>query len=208
MIKDFSNLTQQSYNKIAEDWYLDHHDDDWWVVGIDYLVSLLPVGATVLDVGCGCGWKARYLRERGFVVTGIDYSENLLAIAERENFGSEFLLLDMHEAAKLNKQFDCIFAQASLLHIPRAEIGSMIKSLSEILKPGGLFYAAVKGIKEDRPEEGIITDTDYGYEFQRFFSYHRPEEMRKHFIDAGLKVVWKNVKKTGNCEWIQIIGKK
>jgi len=202
------DLTQQTYNKIAEDWYHDHHDDDWWVAGTDHLISLLPAGASVLDVGCGCGWKARYLRERGFVVTGIDYSEGLLKIAEKENPGPEFLLMDMHEVAKLNRQFDCIFAQASLLHIPRAEIGSMIKSLCEILKPGGLFYAAVKGIKENQAEEGIKTENDYGYEYQRFFSYHRPEEMRKHFADAKLEVVWENVKRNGNTDWIQIIGKK
>lgn len=128
------DITQQTYNKIAEDWYRDHHDDDWWMVGTDHLVSLLPKGASVLDVGCGCSWKARYLHERGFVVTGIDYSEGLLALAERENPGPEFLLMDMREVVKLNRKFDCIFAQASLLHIPRAEIGSMIKSLCEVLK--------------------------------------------------------------------------
>ncbi|HBR80293.1 MAG: hypothetical protein UX09_C0015G0030 [Candidatus Uhrbacteria bacterium GW2011_GWE2_45_35] len=202
------NLTQQTYNKIAEDWHRDHSSDDWWVEGTGRLISMLPVRGTVLDVGCGSGVKSKYLTNNGLKVVGIDFSENLIAIARRENLTSEFLIMDMRDVAELNREFDCVFAQASLLHIPRAEVVDVIKKLLKVLKIGGYFYAAVKGVKEDRQEEGIKIEDDYGYEYQRFFSYFRPEEIHQHFVEAGLEVVWENSMKTGNREWIQIIGRK
>lgn len=55
------DFTKQTYNKIAEDWHRHHSSDDWWVAGTDHLISLLPVGATALDVGCGSGVKSKYL---------------------------------------------------------------------------------------------------------------------------------------------------
>ena len=202
------DLTQQTYNKIAEEWHRDHCSDDWWVAGTNYLISLLPIGATVLDVGCGSGVKAKYLTNKGLKVTGLDYSEKLLEIARRENPAIEFVQMDMREVARLDRQFDCVFAQASLLHIPRAEVLAAIKILVEVLKPDGYFYVAVKGVREDRPEEGVKTENDYGYEYQRFFSYFRLEEIKQFFLDAGLEVVWENSSKSENCEWIQVIGKK
>lgn len=54
------DFTQQSYNKIAVDWHRDHSTDDWWVEGIEHLVFLLPIGASVLDVGCGAEQKQNF----------------------------------------------------------------------------------------------------------------------------------------------------
>ncbi|HBR80280.1 MAG: hypothetical protein UX09_C0015G0018 [Candidatus Uhrbacteria bacterium GW2011_GWE2_45_35] len=64
---------------------------------------------------------------------------------------------------------------------------------------------AVKNVRDNGVEEEVRTSNDYGYEFQRFFSYYRPEEIKKYFEDVGLEIVWENSKKTGNCEWLQII---
>lgn len=71
---------KDTYDKIAEDWHADHNSDDWWQEGTDAFVSLLSPGAHILNVGCGAGHKVKYLTARGFKVTGVDFSENLLAI--------------------------------------------------------------------------------------------------------------------------------
>ena len=208
LLLKFMDLTQQTYNCIAEDWHRDHSTDDWWIAGTDYLVSLLSPGATVLDIGCGDGRKTNYLVKKGLKPTGLDFSEGLLKIAREENPGVEFLQMDLRELGNLSNQFDCLFAQASLLHIPKIEISGIINSLLKLLKSGGYFYVAVKGIKKDRPEEEIKIEDFFGCESKIFFSYFTLEEMRKYFEDAGLEIVWENVKKNGNCEWIQIIGRK
>jgi trans-aconitate methyltransferase len=199
---------RETYNKIAEDWHKDHHQDDWWVAGTDHFVSLLKHGDSVLDVGCGAGNKSKYLRGKGLVVLGIDFAENLIAIAKRENPDISFGVMDMHDVPSLPQEFDGIFAQASLLHIPKKEAGQVIQSLVSKLKQSGFLYVAVKGQREDGVEEEVKTEDDYGYSYERFFSYFTMEELTNYFEAAGLKIVYKDVKEMRKTDWLQIIGEK
>lgn len=199
---------KDTYNRIAEDWHKDHQQDDWWVEGTDTFISLLPAGAVVLDVGCGGGVKSRYLAQRGLRVTGIDFSDKLIDIAKRELPDIDFKVMPMQDVPSLPQEFDGIFAQASLLHIPRDEIQSVLSGLVSKLKALGYLYVAVKGPKEGRPLEETQTEDDYGYEYSRFFSYHSLEELRAYFDELGLETVYTNVARTGNTDWVQVIGRK
>lgn len=199
---------KDTYDKIAEHWYSDHHNDDWWHEGTDKFISLLPSNAHILDVGCGAGHKTKYLTEKGFKVTGVDFSKNLLAIAQREEPNAEYILSDMRDLSKIEGSIDAIFSQASLLHIPKKEAQKVITDWVDKLDSGGYLYVAVKGIKEGFPEEQTIKEDDYGYEYERFFSFYSLKELREYFKNAGLDVQWENENHVGNTNWLQIIGKK
>lgn len=199
---------KETYNKIAEDWVLDHNDDDWWQAGTDYFLSLLPKGASVLDVGCGGGIKTQYISAKGHDVTGIDFSEKMIEIARRENQGVKFAVIDMYDIDKIEKNYDGIFAQAALLHIPKTRALEVLTKMKDKLNKDGLLYLAVKGIRDDGAEEDIIKGNEYGYEYERFFSYFKLEELKAYFEQLGLLVVWEENKKSNKTNWIQIIGKK
>ena len=109
---------KDTYNKIAEEWNRTHQTDDWWVEGTERFVSFLKPGDLVLDVGCGPGTKSKYLIGKGLRVFGIDLADKFIKIARQKVPEAEFAVLDMQEMEKLEKNFDGIFAQASLLHIP------------------------------------------------------------------------------------------
>lgn len=51
-------------------------------------------GSTVLDLGCGNGALSRVLREKGYHVTGVDTSPELLGIARRNDPEIEFIRAD------------------------------------------------------------------------------------------------------------------
>lgn len=199
---------KDTYNLIAEDWYKDHQKDDWWIPGTDKFISFLRPGSNILDVGCGAGVKSDYLIKKGFKVTGIDFSDQMIGIAGREVKTGDFLVKDIKEPLLLDRQFDGVFAQAVLLHISRQEMTQVLKNILEPLKPGGYFYAAVKEVKPDRPEEGMLKENDYGYEYERFFSYYGAEELKQYLSDAGLKIVYQDVVSSGKTNWIQMIGQK
>src|SRR6185369_13777942 len=47
-------------------------------------------GIRVLDVACGPGYAAAAAASRGCVVTGVDFSSEMVSIAQQENPGVEF----------------------------------------------------------------------------------------------------------------------
>ncbi len=199
---------KETYNKIAEDWVLDHNTDKWWQEGASHFLSLLPKEASIVDVGCGGGIKTRYIFEKGYAVTGIDFSENMIEIARRENPGIEFSVVDMYDIDNIERTFDGIFVQAALLHIPKARVMEVLTKMKDRLNEGGLLYLAVKGIREDGIEEDVKTENDYGYEYERFFSYFSLEELKGYFDQLGLSVIWEGDNGSNQTRWVQIIGKR
>lgn len=197
-----------TYNTIAEDWVKDHDKDTWWQEGTEYFLSLLPKESTILDVGCGGGIKTRYIAEKGYNVMGIDFSDKMIEIAKRENPGVEFAVVDMYDIDTLEKTFDGIFVQAALLHIPKARVMEVLNKMKDRLNPNGLLYIAVKGIRDDGIEEDIKTENDYGYDYQRFFSYFSLDELKGYFNTLDLEIVWEGNRGSNATNWIQIIGRK
>ncbi len=199
-----------TYDRMAEEWHRDHAHDDWWVECTDEFIALLPKVGTVLDVGCGSGVKSKYLLERGLTVMGIDISKNLLAIAKREAPAGSYRELSMLDLDQLSEQYDGVFAQASLLHIPKQQALSVIKLMAARCKPGGYLYLALKEAPPGRPEEEILKEDTYGYPMERFFSYYTMPELESTLASAGLTLVHKHRKASpsGRTIWLQLIAKK
>ncbi len=201
---------KETYNRIALHWHQDHSSDDWWVAGTDSFIKILPSEARVLDVGCGSGVKSKYFVERGLQVTGIDISDKLLEIAKKEAPKATFKILSMTDLDTISETFDGVFAQASLLHIPKKEAGDVVRKMAQRLVPGGILYIAVKEVRADKPEEAVEKEHDYGYDYERFFSYFSMEELKRYLTDAGVQVIstLRNPSPLGKTVWLQIMGKK
>lgn len=196
-----------TYNRIAEDWHKDHVADMWWVEATEKFVSLLLAGAAVFDVGCGSGVKSKYLARKGFRVIGMDLSEKMIEIARREVPEASFSVGDMSALETLHEMFDGVFAQASLLHIPKASAAKVVLGFAKKLKPGGYVYIGVKELNPGGKEEEIRMENDYGYEYERFFSYYTSEEIKGYMADAGMEIVYENITPSGKTRWVQVIGR-
>lgn len=197
-----------TYNKIAEDWFKDHDDDTWWQEGTEKFLAELSKSATILDVGCGAGLKSRYLASRGFRVTGIDFSEKMIEIARRESPEILFDVVDVYELDSYPKSFDAVFAQAVLLHIPKNRVREVLLKLKEKINSNGLLYIAVKGMRDDGVEEATKKEEDYGYEYERFFSFFTLPELEGYLQELDMEVIWKTSTTSGRAEWLQIVGRK
>ena len=198
---------KSTYNKIAKDWVKDHSSDDWWQEGTDNYLSFLSPGASILDVGCGAGIKSKYISDKGFNVIGIDFSEEMVKLAQKQAPSAKFLAKDIKKPLRFKALFDGVFAQAILLHFPKKEVANILKNIIEPLRPGGYLYAAVKEQPPDGKEEKIVVEEDYGYKYERFFSYFTAGELKNYITGAGLKIVYENIGSSGKTNWIQIIAK-
>ena len=199
---------KDTYNLIAEDWVNDHEKDSWGKPGADMFMKYLSAGATVLDVGCGGGIKTSYIAQNGFDAKGIDFSEKMIEIARRHYPNLKFSVLDMYEIDTYPETVNGIFVQAALLHIRKDRALEVLKKMVDKLHPKGILYVAVKGMRENGIEEEVKTENDYGYEYQRFFSYYSIDELRNYYQELGLEVVWESGVDTGASQWLQIIGRK
>ena len=109
----------------------------------DFVASLVPKGASLLDIGCGPGLYTTQFAKRGLHVTGLDFSENSIAYAEAHDSGSEYILGDY-----LSMDFENAFDVITLIWcdygalIP-AERGELLKRVTKALRPGGLFMLDV-----------------------------------------------------------------
>ncbi len=128
---------------------------------------------TILDLGCGPGRDLAAFAARGHVAVGLDGSPRFVEMA-RANSGCEvwlqdFLALDLPAA-----RFDGIFANASLFHVPCAELARVLGELHAALKPGGaLFCSNPRG------------DNEEGWRNGRYGVWHDLESWRRWVTQAG-----------------------
>jgi SAM-dependent methyltransferase len=199
---------KETYDKIAEFWLHDHADDDWWIGGTNTFLSYLKPGAAILDVGCGAGVKSAYLAGKGFRVTGIDFSDRMIELSRQRVSGASFYIKDIYSPLGFKNEFDGIFAQAVLLHIPKRDIPKVLNNILEPLKVSGYFYIAVKEQRDNEQGEEMVTENDYVFEYQRFFSYFKLGEVKNYLTQAGIQIINEVVTTSGRRNWIQVVGKK
>src|SRR5688572_28698492 len=84
---------------------------------VDQFIHLLEPNSHILDVGCGSGYPiASYLLQRGFQVTGVDGSNELLKIARKNLSNMQCILGDMR-TVELAQKYDAIIEWWALMHL-------------------------------------------------------------------------------------------
>ena len=136
-----------------------------------FMARLAP-GACVLDLGCGGGHDSLVLLEHGFDVSACDGSAELAREAEAR-IGCKVEVIAFQEIV-WEDRFDGIWAEASLLHVPRTELADVLTRIRRALKPGGLLQASFKG-----------GETEGHDRFGRYFNYPSAGWLRACFEDAG-----------------------
>ena len=120
-------------------------------------LAYLPHGAKVLDAGCGSGRDSLFFMRQGYRVTMLDASAAMCRCAEKLT-GQKALHKTFAEI-NFDKQFDGIWANASLLHVPEQELEKVLKILHRALKDDGVLYASWKyGEAERRDGERFYCD--------------------------------------------------
>jgi SAM-dependent methyltransferase len=111
------------YDRRSADWVADRGRDltEADQIWLDRFTVDLKSGDAVLDVGCGSGRPmAAALLERGFRVTGVDSSANLVAHAAADLPGGRFVQADMR-TLELGETFAGVLAWHSLFHLSAAD---------------------------------------------------------------------------------------
>ena len=124
--------------------YRDRHE-----AALAWIDSLaLAPGSQVLEIGCGAGFMAVALAQRGFRVQAIDAAEGMVELSRRhaaESGTTELLSVDLGDVYSLafeNGSFDLVIALGVIPWLGRPELA--IQEMARVTGPGGhvIFTAA------------------------------------------------------------------
>jgi SAM-dependent methyltransferase len=94
-------------------------------------------GLRLLDVACGTGWLSAAAVKREAIVTGLDFAENMVAIARVRCPKAQFYNGDAENLTFESSQFEAVVCSLGILHFQNPE-----RALAEsfrVLKPGGRY---------------------------------------------------------------------
>ena len=146
---------------------------------LDAFLATLPAGAAILELGCGAGQDAAYMFSHGFDVTPTDRSAELAREAEKR-LGKPVRVM-CFEDLDATEIFDAIWAEASLLHVPRSALSDIFDRILRALKSGGIFHASFKAGEADGHDK-----------FGRYYNYPSASWIRDMLSVGG----WKNIAMT------------
>ena len=97
-------------------------------------------GWRILDLGCGTGILEEYLngRGRGYSVTGVDLSEEMIRIAQRKDIEcmDSLLLSDAESLPFGDESFDAVLSCGVVKY---CALGKFVKEVHRVLKPNSPF---------------------------------------------------------------------
>jgi len=100
-------------------------------------VAAIPVGARILDVGCGTGrWVRRY-QELGFQATGVDATLAMLRAALKRGTAGTLVAGEAYRLPFPSSEFDAISDITVTQHIPALLQRPALSEMIRVIRPGG-----------------------------------------------------------------------
>ncbi len=103
-------------------------------------------GKSVLDIGCGTGHSSALIKATGAAVVGVDAAQGMVDYANKTFAGIDFQVGGLEELAFGDDEFDVVFAANSVQYA--ADLGTALRELRRVCKPGGSIVAGLFGPPE------------------------------------------------------------
>ena len=182
VFKDYAayyDLLYKDKNYIEEVNYIDNRirEYDYWI--LKQVQDDTFRARTILEMGCGTGKHAALLVNKGYNLTGVDFSQSMINLANQrladENISKtklDFLVGDARNIS-LNKRFDIVL---SLFHVVSymvtdLDITKMFKTVSDHLNKGGIFIFDCwygPAVLANEPEKRVKELENESFKLKRF----------------------------------------
>lgn len=180
--------------------------------GVTELIDA-PEGATVLDLGCGNGALTDVLHQKGYQVSGLDASPELLDSAKENYPEIPFIKGDARDF-HLDEPVDAVFSNAVFHWIDEEDQDKMLACVYENLMNGGQFVFEFGGHGNNALIHKAL-DVEFahhGYEYKMPFYFPTIGEYASRLERAGFKVVYatlfdrptKLFSTSGMADWINM----
>jgi ubiquinone/menaquinone biosynthesis C-methylase UbiE len=187
MDDETTRSVRESYDRIAEEYTrriadeLQHKPLDREL--LDRFVKQTRGRGDVCDMGCGPGHVARYLRDAGASVFGLDLSPGMLEQAQKLNPDIPFregnmLSLDIPDGSLAG-----VAAFYAIVNIPRQSLPLVFREIWRVLQSRGLLLLAFHIGYEVLHEDEL-----WGQKISMDFLLFQPSEIRLDLEKAGFNI--------------------
>lgn len=143
---------------------------------LEAFTAQLEAGAKVLDLGCGPGFHANWMIQRGFEVEAWDATLGFVDAALSRGVKAR---LARFEDLTAQGDYDGIWASFSLLHAAPDAFLRHLDAIQAALKPRGIFFIGMKtGAGVERDSLG------------RYYSYYSVEDLMQALETCGFSLLW------------------
>jgi SAM-dependent methyltransferase len=182
------DIVREGYDRISHAYRSDSGDEARadYAAWLDELRQRVPLGASVLDLGCGCGVPAAQLLAGDYDVTGVDISPVQIARAQQLVPQARFVCADMTALDFSPGSFAAVVSLYAIIHVPLAEQPGLFRAIHSWLEPGGYLLATVGADAWTGTEQdwlGVAGGTMY-------WSHADPTTYQRWLQEAGFAVIW------------------
>ena len=181
--------TRSSYDRLAMEYanriYAELQHKPFDCKMLDWLIEKVDGVGSLCDIGSGPGQIARYLRDHGAEVSGVDLSPEMVNTAQKLNPDISFQTGDMRALSQIpDNTFGGIAAFYCILHVPHGEVMGALQELKRILRPNGVLLLTFHIGSEIRHVEEL-----WGEAVTLDFIFFEREEMKGYLQSAGFQLV-------------------
>jgi SAM-dependent methyltransferase len=155
------------------------------LAAIGRFAAVVPPGGRILEIGSGSGRDALALERAGLTVRRTDVTPGFVQLLRDSGHPADRvdpLVDDLADPARPERAYDGVWANASLLHVERDDLATVLARLADATIGGGVLYMSVKeGDGEGWSLHGNVTSP-------RFFTYWREQPLRSVAETAGWRV--------------------
>ncbi|MCF6377488.1 class I SAM-dependent methyltransferase [Nocardioides KLBMP 9356] len=146
---------------------------------IEELVDRLGAGARVLEIGSGGGRDARLMESLGLRARRTDITPGFVALLREQGHAADVLDPLVDDLSSPDGPYDGVWANASLLHVRRADLPTVLARLAEVTRSGGVLRASLKeGAGEGWSTHGSISRP-------RHFTYWQASDLQAVVAASG-----------------------
>ena len=166
--------------------------EEWeqYILQLFYRYGVAPC-SHVAELGCGTGVMTRLLSSEGFVMTGIDLSEDMLEVAKcKDTSDINYICRDMRNFELSTKQ-DAIISVCDSMNylLTEEDITKTFSSVKRNLKSGGVFIFDLKTeyffVNELDGEVFAEDMGDFSYVWRN--RYNREEHIHHYLLEFNVK---------------------
>jgi SAM-dependent methyltransferase len=178
---------RESYDSVAEEYALRIFDElrhkPLDLKLLNRFAAEITGRGDVCDLGCGPGHVARYLRDLGTSVFGLDLSPQMIEQARRLNPGISFREGNMMALGLEDGSLAGIAAFYAIVNIPKESLPWIFREMERVLQPGGPLLLAFHTGDEVIREKEL-----WGRKISMDFFLFEPSAIRRYLEAAGLDV--------------------